>query len=147
MKIIGIFKGDDIFIQQAQMKGKQFRTFQKTGLHAHLSVFITFIFITALLIRNIKVSMKHKFESSLSYVTYTSEWDGFWNKNKCRAGLDFVRGELTGWLWFVIGGSDVIDRLLRPHGSKHIIREERGATSLLYDNNDVQKSFIINTAK
>lgn len=35
MKIIGIFQGDDIFIQQAQMKGKQFRTFQKTGLHTH----------------------------------------------------------------------------------------------------------------
>ena len=53
-----------------------------------------------------------------------SEWKVFWNKNKCRAGLDFVRGEIIGWLWFAIGGSHVSDRLLRPHGIKRIIREE-----------------------
>jgi len=31
------------------------------------------------------------------------------------AGLDFGFGELIGCLWFAIGGSDVSDRLLRPH--------------------------------
>jgi len=34
-------------------------------------------------------------------VVYLSEM------NKRRAGLDFVCGELIGWLWFAIGGSDV----------------------------------------
>jgi len=28
---------------------------------------------------------------------------------KCRAGLNFVHGELIGWLWFAIGGSHVND--------------------------------------
>jgi len=31
---------------------------------------------------------------------------------------------LNRWLWFAIGGSHVIDRLSRPHASKHIMREE-----------------------
>jgi len=45
-------------------------------------------------------------------------------EKKCRAGLDFVLGELIGWLWFAIGRSHVSDRLPRPHTNKHIIREE-----------------------
>jgi len=38
-------------------------------------------------------------------------------------GLNFHK-VLIGWLWFAIGGSHVSDRLPRPHGCKHIIREE-----------------------
>ncbi|ROK31131.1 TOX high mobility group box family member 2 [Anabarilius grahami] len=34
----------------------------------------------------------------------------FRNKNKCRAGLDFICGELIGWLWFAIGGSHAYKR-------------------------------------
>jgi len=32
-----------------------------------------------------------------------------------RAGLEFVQGELIGWLWIAIGGSHVSDRLPHPH--------------------------------
>jgi len=32
-------------------------------------------------------------------------------------GLDFVHGELIGWLWFAIGGSHVSNGLPRPHAS------------------------------
>jgi len=46
---------------------------------------------------------------------------------------------MAGWLWFVIGGSHVSDRLSRPHASKHIIREEMslqegGEVILIKDN-------------
>lgn len=46
------------------------------------------------------------------------------HKNKCRAGLNFVHGEVIVWLWFAIGQSHVSDKLPRPRASKHIIREE-----------------------
>jgi len=35
-------------------------------------------------------------------------------RKKCRMGLDFLHRELIGWLWFAIGGSHVIDRLVVP---------------------------------
>jgi len=48
---------------------------------------------------------------------------GFINEKKCKVGLDFVYWELFGWLWFAIGRSHVSDRLPRPRGSKHVIRD------------------------
>ena len=33
-----------------------------------------------------------------------SEGNGFSNKKKCRAGLDFVHDQMVGWLWLAIEG-------------------------------------------
>jgi len=55
----------------------------------------------------------------------------FSNKNKCRAGLDFVCGELIGWLWFAIGGSHVSDRLPRPHYQRREEMLQEGGEDIL----------------
>jgi len=50
------------------------------------------------------------------------------------AGLDFVCGELIGWLWFAIGGSHVSDRLPRPHHQRR--DAEGGEVILIQDQNN-----------
>jgi len=41
----------------------------------------------------------------------------FFELEKMLGGLDFIHGELIGWLWIAIG---------RSHVGKHIIIEEKG---------------------
>jgi len=63
--------------------------------------------------------MKHKWR--LSFLPHSDVYQSKMasgekkKKKKCRAGHDFVLGELIGWLWFAIDGFNVSDRLPRPH--------------------------------
>jgi len=45
-------------------------------------------------------------------------------QEKCRVGLNFVHGELIGWLWFAIGVSHVSGRLPFLHTSKRHPRRD-----------------------
>jgi len=51
----------------------------------------------------------------------------FPDQEKCKAGLEFVHGELIGWLYcgLLLLWCHAIDRLSRPRASKHVIREEK----------------------
>jgi len=74
-------------------------------------------------------------------VTYPSEI-GLGTRKKCRAGLDFVHGELIVCLWFAIGLSHVSERLIPPSSQSE---KRRDAAADLNRMMCTDKSFIINT--